>query len=531
MVRYHDLVFQPDMLTAKRDDGETIRLTRQERALLLRFVRQPQELVTRAQLLEALGDETGTLSERNVDYLVNRLRKRLGDSARSARFIVTQYGEGYVWAAEPVETGPLSAFLLIGPIYGLGDGQSALNGFPHRLASALKAATGAKRTILFRPGWRFDLQSTDKLDFTLDVSAHTDTEHLHLALVLREGRSRRVIESFRRTWPRGRDPNHVNELARTLTDALWRHEALPDGTATEPTDRPAHTRLHDAAVMLTDDTMSWRENAARLKQAHEADKADPRHSVMLALNHYARLIQSLGEIHTAPLGDDDWQALESEIEDLALRALPDVHDKPHLLLAIAKLLRFIDRGYLELAERLTEEAFLNSTAFAAAFSMKAQIAASKGEIDEAAILYDKAIELAEPGSQFHIYLLILKAAAMMAGDKRGTVDHLAAELHNFVPGGQAVFGLFLVSPKAKTLVPPLEHALAAMLPELGQHLTTYLFRVSARQFRRRIHQRNILSGLVVHLQRHHGEEAIAPEIAKRFPEIMMPPGKPRRRSK
>ncbi|WP_157019954.1 helix-turn-helix domain-containing protein [Mesorhizobium xinjiangense] len=337
MVRYHELVFQPDMLTAKRDDGTILRLTRQERALLLRFVRQPQELVTRAQLLEALGDETGTLSERNVDYLVNRLRKRLGDSARSARFIVTQYGEGYVWAAEPVDTMPLSAFLLIGPVFGLGDDQSALNGLPHRLASALKAATGGKKTILYRPGWRFDLQGTDDLAFTLDVSAHTDAEHLHLhlALVLREGRSRQIIESLRRTWPRGRDPNHVDELAQALTDALWRHEALPDDTVTEPADRPTHLRMHDAAVMLTDDTVSWRENAARLKQAHQADKADPRHSVMLALNHYARLLQSLGEIQTAPLGDDDWQPLESEIEELALRALPDVHDKPHLLLAIA----------------------------------------------------------------------------------------------------------------------------------------------------------------------------------------------------
>lgn len=520
MVRYHDLVFQPDMLTAKRDDGATIRLTRQERALLLRFVRQPQVLVTRTQLLEALGDETGTLSERNVDYLVNRLRKRLGDSARKARFIVTQYGEGYVWAAEPVETEPLSAFLLIGPVFGLDDGRVALNGFPHRLASALKAATGRKKTILFRPDWRFDPQSTDELGFTLDVSAHADTEHLHLALVLREGRSRRLIESFRRTWPRGRDPNHVDELARALTDALWRHEALPDGTATEPTDRPAHARLHDAAVMLTDDTMSWRENAARLKQAHEADKTDPRLSVMLALNHYARLIQSIGEIQTAPLSDDDWNALESEIETLALRALPDAHDDPHLLLAIAKLLRFIDRGYLDLAERLTKEAFLNSAAFAAAFSMEAQIAASRGEIDEAVSLYDKAIELAEPGSQFHIYLLVLKAVAMMAGDRRGAVDHLAVELHNLAPGSQATFGLLLVSPKTKALAPSLEHTLAVMSPALGRHLTTYLFRVSARQFQRRIHQRNVLSGLMIHLQRHHGDAAIAPEIARCFPELV-----------
>jgi len=518
LTRYHDLVFQPDMLTAKRDDGTILRFTRQERALLLRFVRQPHVLVTRAQLLEALGDETGTLSERNVDYLVNRLRKRLGDAARQSRFIVTQYGEGYVWAAEPVETTPLSAFLLIGPVFGLDDDAAALNGMPDRLASALKAATGGKRTVLYRPDWRHDPQSAENLNFTVDVSVHADADRLHLALVLREGRSRQPIETFRRTWSRGRTPNEVDELSQALTDALWRHEALSDKAVIEPTDRPAHLRLHDAAVMLTDDTVSWRENAARLKREHEADKANPKLSVMLALNHYTRLLQSLGE--TSPLDHDGWQALESEIEALALRALPDAHADPKLLLAIAKLLRFIDRGYLDLAERLTEEAFMASTAFAAAFSMKAQIAASRGQIDEAASLYDKAIEMAEPGSQFHIYLLILKAVAMMAGERRGEVDHLALQLHDLVPGAQTSFGLFFASPQAKRLPPSQEQALASMPPAFGQHFATYLFKVSARQFKRRPHQRNVLKGLTIHLMRQHGSAAIGPEIAGRFPELL-----------
>ncbi|WP_265975611.1 hypothetical protein [Brucella intermedia] len=52
-VRYADLLFQPDMLSARRDDGTVLRLTRQERAL-------PTRLVTRAQLLDGLGDLAGT---------------------------------------------------------------------------------------------------------------------------------------------------------------------------------------------------------------------------------------------------------------------------------------------------------------------------------------------------------------------------------------------------------------------------------------------------------------------------------------
>lgn len=519
MVRYNDLVFAPDMISAEHDDGRTIRFTRQERALLLRLVREPQTLVTRAQLLVALGGSETSLTERNVDYLINRLRSRLGDSARAARFIVTQYGEGYYWAANPVNSEPLKGFLLIGPIFGLADLRASANGFAEHLKQEIGRALGGRRKILTCPHYQAAPGSRDRLDFTLEISVHADTDVLHLALVLREGRTLQVIERFRRTWTPGTDKSsdQARALAGVITEAFWRHEADIARSEANPTDRPAHLRIHDAAMMLTDDTRSWKENASRLQAAYQADKADPRNGVMLALNHYTRLLQSLGE--TPPLSDADWTALEDEIEALALRALPEAHDNPDLLLAIAKLLRFVDRGFIDLAARLTDEAFGQSTAFAASFSMKAQISASRGEIEDAAVLYDKAIELAETGSQFHIYLLILKAVAMMAGGRRGAVEHLAIQIYNLVPQGQNRWGLFFTSPKAKSLPAIQEHALAAMSSGFGQHLTAYLYRISVRQFIRPIHQRNILKGLTTHLIRHHGSEAIAPMIRRKFPEL------------
>lgn len=516
MVRYYDLVFASDMISAEHDDGRTIRFTRQERALLLRLVREPQTLVTRAQLLAALGGSETSLTERNVDYLINRLRSRLGDSARAARFIVTQYGEGYYWAAHPVSSDPLKGFLLIGPIFGLADLRASANGFPEHLRQEIGRALGGRRKIITCPHYQAALDNGDRLDFTLELSAHADTEALHLALVLREGPTTQVIERFRRTWtPRtDKSSDQARALAGAITEAFWRHEANIAQSEANPTDRPAHLRIHDAAMMLTDDTRSWKENEKRLQAAYKANKADPRNAVLLALNHYNRLLQSLGE--TPPLSSADWTALEDEIEALALRALPDAHDNPDLLLAIAKLLRFIDRGFLDLAARLTDEAFSQSTAFAASFSMKAQIAASRGEIDDAAALYDKAIELAEKNSQFHIYLLILKAVAMMAGDRRGAVEHLAVQLYDLVPQGQNQWGLFFASPKTKTLPATQEQAIAALPAGFGQHLTAYLYRISVRQFIRPIHQRNILKGIVTHLLRAHGPDAIAPQVRDKF---------------
>ena len=90
-VRFHDLTFDEGFLVAQRDDGAAVRLTRQERALLLLFVERPQRLLTRDQLLSALGSEG---SDRNVDFVINRLRRKLNDHGRVRRFISTQYGEG-----------------------------------------------------------------------------------------------------------------------------------------------------------------------------------------------------------------------------------------------------------------------------------------------------------------------------------------------------------------------------------------------------------------------------------------------------
>ncbi|MDP0929969.1 helix-turn-helix domain-containing protein [Paracoccus onubensis] len=505
---YYDLFFESDMLTAKREDGAIIRFSRQEHMLLLCLVRHPHMLITRAELLEALGGKTSTMSERNIDYLVNRLRKRLGDTARNSRFIATQYGNGYVWIADPVKAKPLSAFLLIGPIFGWNEEQSAVSDFPHRLALAVKAATGGQQTVLSCPEWRPDPLRGDNLDFTLEVSIHMDEGCIQLALVLHDGRSHQLIESFRSAWPQEDSSNHIDRLAQAIASALWRHATLLDTGA-------------DAAVMKSDQMTNWCEAVAHLHRIHETENTDPKLLVMLALNHYARLIQSLGGIQQAPLSDDEWETLETAIENLALRALPDAHGDPQQLLAIAKLLRFIDRGYLDLAGRLTEEAFRNGTDFAAAFAMKGQIAASRGEMDTAVALYDKSIEMVEQASRFHIHLLILKIFALMAGEKRGAAYNAVVELHNIVPVNQVIFGLLFAPPKVRQLCSAAEQMFAAMTPETGRNLSNYLFRAWARQFQRYEHQQNVLRGLTCHLQRLHGNVAISSEIARRFPNLIV----------
>src|SRR5690606_2511620 len=126
-------------------------------------------------------------------------------------------------------------------------------------------------------------------------------------------------------------------------------------------------------------------------------------------------------------------------------------DNPLLVLGASKLLIFINRGHFELANRLADEAFEKSTAFAAAFSTRAQMRMVQGDFPEAHRLYDKAIELAEPGSEFLIYLKVLKTTMALAADDRAMVNALGAELYAINPAIRSGIGHFMMDPDAEML--------------------------------------------------------------------------------
>lgn len=508
-IRYHDLLFQPDMMTAVRDDGETIRLTRQERALLLRLTRQPNLLVTRSQLLDGLGDEAGTVGERNIDYLVNRLRKRLGDDARNPRFIATQYGEGYVWLADPVrQTAQPSAFLLVGPVYGLAPGDAAALVLFEHLAVALRGRMKG-RAVAVLPHWRPQGGGAPDIAYNIEVATHRDGGVLHLAIVLRSTPSQAVLERLRLILPAGGSAmRDIDALADRLVARLWAHAALPEPGGPLPGSNPAHVRLHDASAMLTGGAVSWRESEARIEAARAAAPDDPQFKVMLALNRYTRLVQNIAEIATAPLGLAEWNTLEDEMEALALSALPDSGVDPILLLGIAKALFFINRGHDAVAAELTERAFHAGTAFSAVFAMQGQLAAARGQVDRALDYYEKASELGERNSQFHIYLLTLRAIALLAAERRRALDQALSELMLISPASAAALAPFFVSRRARSLPEHLDHFFARVGPQTGGHMLFHLDRTAARHFESATHRRNVLSGFAHHLVRHHGPGAL-----------------------
>ena len=78
-------------------EGETVDLTSMEYELLYTLAANAGQKMTRDEILSELrGIDTAILT-RSVDIMVSRVRQKLGDVAKPARFIQTVWGRGYVF--------------------------------------------------------------------------------------------------------------------------------------------------------------------------------------------------------------------------------------------------------------------------------------------------------------------------------------------------------------------------------------------------------------------------------------------------
>ena len=92
-------------------DGATTKLTTSENRVLVHFVSNPWALCTRDALAEALYGSHRPNSDRAVDVIVTRLRKKIGSLGGPAaqRLIKTEFRRGYVFVAEVSVGAPIVA--------------------------------------------------------------------------------------------------------------------------------------------------------------------------------------------------------------------------------------------------------------------------------------------------------------------------------------------------------------------------------------------------------------------------------------
>jgi len=81
-------------------DGTPCALTQAEYRLLEAFVRQPKRVWSRDQLLEHTRSIDTEVFDRTIDVLILRLRRKIEPNPKHPRYICTERGLGYTFAAE-----------------------------------------------------------------------------------------------------------------------------------------------------------------------------------------------------------------------------------------------------------------------------------------------------------------------------------------------------------------------------------------------------------------------------------------------
>lgn len=88
---------------AVKIDGVTVELTTAEYELLALLGREAGRNLSRDEILSSLKGIDAAILTRSVDILVSRLRAKLNDQGKPARFIQTVWGRGYCLVARAVE--------------------------------------------------------------------------------------------------------------------------------------------------------------------------------------------------------------------------------------------------------------------------------------------------------------------------------------------------------------------------------------------------------------------------------------------
>ncbi|HWJ73297.1 MAG TPA: helix-turn-helix domain-containing protein [Kaistia sp.] len=512
-----DVVLDDTCLFAHRN-GEQIRFTRSERALLLALTRNPHRLMQRGQLLDAIAPTQADASDRNVDFLVNRLRTKLGDSARSPRFIATQYGEGYVWiateqpaAAPAPDSIPSSGLLAIVAVVSTQDDRlvEQANTIARQMRDQIASELGAGETVVVLG--RDEGPSLQGMRYVLKVSFQRNAARLDCTATLREGSSRRIIRAFRLELGGAAMTSRMSEVQRASTgivEALRRNLAEASEGLGTPIDQPLEIRLRAASTLLSASNPKWLEKGLQLREARAQNPASADLALQWCLHLFARLV--LTNPFTG-IGREERDAIENEIEATVLDCLPLIEANPLLMLAAAKLLYFVDRGHRELAEDLAERAFDRTADSAAALPVLGQLRQARGDFAAALAFFDRGIEMADPGSEFHLHMQVLKCIALLAADDRkmlkAEVAAIPFESPHSPPDLSRLIGV-LVTPPGEKLPQATTDVLLAAGSEGARNALAYTYMTSVRHLIQMQARGNIMRGMIAHFTGLYGEDVI-----------------------
>ena len=525
-VKYGAMNFDPNFLFATDERGATVRFSKAERAILLKFIQTPKAVLPRDRLLDAISGPGSDASDRNIDFIINRLRLKLRDSARKPTYIATQYGEGYVWIAERAtqSRGMTGVFLVVGPVRGmkhLGSLLEYAQACVQELRQAIDRKTAKESRIVVDedcpPPEEF---AGEKPSFAVELSFLNAGGQLDCAIIVRAFSTGQIIRVSRSTFVAGGggdrilDRKSIEIVADEISTAVWDALAYRSSAAALPSAAPLAVRMHDAALLLAD-TSSWVETNRHLKSVLEQEPDNHQAQLMLATNIHSKYLTSGPMI----LPHQDFRSQdEDEIERLTLASLPHLQDNPIFVMAAGKLLYFIDRGHRPLAIDLVEQAFNATTAFATSFAVLGQIRMLEGEIDTALSLVEQGLELCSRGSEFEFYLMVLKCQALLASNRRTTLDVVLEDFYARKAGTREALSIFFTSTEAVS--PEASYLLANIDETRARAMLVWSNYICARLFRSAEHRENILRAPLTLFVRQFGMGVVADDVRASVPALV-----------
>ncbi|MBO6900282.1 MAG: winged helix-turn-helix domain-containing protein [Rhizobiaceae bacterium] len=511
--------FDQDFLFATDENGNRLRFTRAERSVLRMLVPNPGRIISRDRLLDEMTGADPDVSDRSVDFIINRLRRKLGDSARRPQFIATQYGEGYFWIPTAPSRSTANAFIVIGPLRGISEEPhlaTAARRFAKQLQIGLTLRTSKDRTVvvdpLCPPPSQFGAEKPAyaiELDFVAGANGALDC-----ALTLRAFPTARVLHVRRCTmadFSAAGTRSAFDETCDLIVKALWK-------TLTEaplhasPTEQPLPLRLHEASEQLAG-KQNWVEAEKRLRVLHASS---PNHRTALLL---ATAIHTRG-LMGGPrrLAQDDRRCADlDEIEALVLPAIGAMQDDPVMALGMAKFLYFIDRGHDRLAVEMAEAAFRQTTALGTAYAVFGQICMWEGELEQATALFRAGLELAPKQYYFSVYLRAMLCQAAISSGDAVSARRAVGEYAELNPYAFSHTRLLFVPPDVDPIEPGWREFLAGLDRAEAAATLRYSQFYSARLFRNARHARSLMEGAETLIAAQFGPELVKSAYAEQAP--------------
>jgi len=536
-VHYQNLIFAPDYSQAHRDDGKAIKFTRAERLLLLDLIANAGMLRSREQLLDAVSEVGSDTSDRNVDFFITRLRGKLGDSARSPRFIATRYGEGYVWVGpHSVQAGPLAeSFVVVGPILTIGQenaGTDAVH-FAEDFAQALRRQLPAERIVSVRPDEN-GAASPFRISLTFMSSGMTSATSLGSrseCVSSLQSRENTKVVFVRRDACQNLD---LDALAESHLGALWQSQVdRPGSGATDAA--PLAVRMVEAGSLFADDNAPglakeidrlkgeafpsaaiWRKNEAQLRRLLRDGRATPITRLMLAMNIYTRYIID-GWRFLA--NDDPRERDQAEMESLVLEILPELLDDPQDALSAAHVLSFMSPAHQLLALEIAEEAFARSTSLADGLSILGRLRGFAGDFDGALDLLYRARPLCKPGSIFERYVTSCICQNLLAAGDFAEKDRELETLTRS-PISKGPYRMLYANPDGTPPTLPVRIHLALSPRKYARATVLWSYYICARLYRTPGAKDNVILGLAALMRKRFGDDIIPDEVAAAIPATM-----------